>query len=279
MHILSRPEMKSFGLAREPCRFSPSRSGRPRQPAWRRGWFWPTPAMATRPASARGSAIWGSARGQAPWRPRPGAGAGGRPRPWAAARITGQDHRPGSPARITGQDHRPGSAKALAESLEASAWTTVTWREGSNAPPRLPPSRDALHRGLGLPDLRTADDSPSGPPAAAGRKAPSVPEGYRPRGAANPARTAQPDFDRHSATAPRDQHRKGPSCDVQAANAPRLRKSPSNRLGRSRPKPPRPSRPRSPARSAPGSSSSWRCSTRGAPARAGRAPSPGRSRR
>ena len=74
-------------------------------------------------------------------------GAGGRPRPCAAARITGQDH-------------RPGSAKALAESLEASAWTTVTWREGSNAPPRLPPSRDALQRGLGLPDLRTAEDSP-----------------------------------------------------------------------------------------------------------------------
>ena len=132
-------------------------------------------------------------------------GAGDRP-----LGAPGLGPRPGSPARITGQDHRPGSAKALAESLEASAWTTVTWREGSNAPPRLPPSRDALHRGLGLPDLRTADDSPSGPPAAAGRKAPSVPEGYRPRGAADPARTAQPDLDRHSAAAPRGGHRKGP---------------------------------------------------------------------
>jgi len=42
----------------------------------------------------------------------------------------------GRPPSLIGRDphHRPVSAKALAESLADDAWTSVTWREGTNAP-------------------------------------------------------------------------------------------------------------------------------------------------
>jgi SRSO17 transposase len=43
---------------------------------------------------------------------------------------------------------------------------------------------------------------PSGPRAAAMLQKPAVPDGYRPRGAADPARAAYPQLDRHHATAP-----------------------------------------------------------------------------
>ena len=211
------------------------------------------------------------------------------PKPW------GGRGRPPSALR-RGQDHQPSSAKALAESLEASAWTTVTWRDGSNAPLtsrfaalRVRPAHRDHQRATprpvewlliewpedqaepskywlstlpedtalaGLVDIaklrwrieRDYQDlkqevglghyegrgwrgfhhhatlciaaygfliserqtiPPSGPRAANWLKAPAVPEGYRPRGAADPARTTQPELDHHSAATPRGQHRQG----------------------------------------------------------------------
>ena len=49
------------------------------------------------------------------------------PKPWSGR---------GRPPSLIGRDphHRPVSAKALAESLADDAWTSVTWREGTNAP-------------------------------------------------------------------------------------------------------------------------------------------------
>ena len=211
------------------------------------------------------------------------------PKPW------GGRGRPPSALRRD-QDHQPTSAKALAQRLEAGAWTTVTWRDGSNAPltsrfavlrvrpahrddqrttPRTvewlliewpedeaEPSKywlSTLPEDIGLAGLvdiaklrwrieRDYQDlkqevglghyegrgwrgfhhhatlciaaygfliseretiPPSGPRAAAWRQKPAIPEGYRPRGAANPARTARPELDRHPAPAPRGGNRQG----------------------------------------------------------------------
>ena len=43
---------------------------------------------------------------------------------------------------------------------------------------------------------------PSGPRAPQGRQSPAVPEGYRPRGAADPARAPHPKLDRDNAPSP-----------------------------------------------------------------------------
>ncbi len=51
---------------------------------------------------------------------------------------------------------------------------------------------------------------PSGPRAAPIGQKPAVPDGHRPRGAADPPRTARPDLDRHPAPAPHRGHRQKP---------------------------------------------------------------------
>ena len=51
---------------------------------------------------------------------------------------------------------------------------------------------------------------PSGPGAAPMLQKPAVPDSYRPRGAANPARTAYPELDRDDATTPRRRPRQDP---------------------------------------------------------------------
>ena len=51
---------------------------------------------------------------------------------------------------------------------------------------------------------------PSGPRAAAMLQKPAVPDGYRPRGAADPARTAYPELDRDNPTTPRRRPRQEP---------------------------------------------------------------------
>ena len=206
------------------------------------------------------------------------------------------------------QDHQPRSVKALAESLETGAWTTVTWRDGSNTPlssrfaalrirpahrdhqratPRLvewlliewpedeaEPSKywlSTLPEDIGLAGLvdiaklrwrieRDYQDlkqevglghyegrgwrgfhhhatlciaaygfliserqttPPSGPDAAAWRQKPALPEGYRPRGAADPTRTARPQLDRHSATTPHGGDRQGPKPMSMLQHAPK----------------------------------------------------------
>lgn len=211
------------------------------------------------------------------------------PKPWSGR------GRPPSALR-RGKDHQPTSAKALAQGLEASAWTTVTWRDGSNAPltsrfaalRARPAHRDdqratpravewllvewpedeaepskywlstlpediALAALVDIAKLRWRIERdyqdlkqevglghyegrgwrgfhhhatlciaaygfliseretipPSGPRAAAWRQRPAVPDGYRPRGAADPARTARPELDRHPAPAPRGGNRQG----------------------------------------------------------------------
>lgn len=193
-------------------------------------------------------------------------------------------------------DHRPISVKALAQSLAASAWTTVSWRDGTNAPltsrfaalrvrpahrddqrsrPRAvewlliewpedeaEPSRywlSTLPEDMALAELvdtaklrwrieRDYQDlkqevglghyegrgwrgfhhhatlciaaygfliseretiPPSAPRSAPWLQKPAVPEGYRPRGAADPARTARSQLDRHSAPPPRGEDRQG----------------------------------------------------------------------
>jgi SRSO17 transposase len=69
---------------------------------------------------------------------------------------------------------------------------------------------------------------PSRPRTAAQRQAPALPEGYRPRGAPDPARASRPQFHRHHATQTDDRHRQAPPAlsllrtQKQAENAPSL---------------------------------------------------------
>jgi SRSO17 transposase len=51
---------------------------------------------------------------------------------------------------------------------------------------------------------------PSGPSAASNFPKPAVPDGYRPRGAADPARATHPEFDRHPAPSPHRRPRQDP---------------------------------------------------------------------
>lgn len=223
------------------------------------------------------------------------------PKPW------GGRGRPPSALR-RGQDHQPTSAKALAQGLEASAWTTLSWRDGSNAPltsrfaavrvgpahrddqratPRAVewlliewpedeaepskywlstvPEDIALAALVDIAKLRWRIERdyqdlkqevglghyegrgwrgfhhhatlciaaygfliseretipPSGPRAAAWRQKPAVPEGYRPRGAADPARTARPQLDRHPPTTPRGGDRQGATPMSMLQHAPK----------------------------------------------------------
>ena len=53
---------------------------------------------------------------------------------------------------------------------------------------------------------------PSGPRRAAALRTPAVPEGYRPRGAADPARTAYPELDRDDAPTPDRRPRNHPGA-------------------------------------------------------------------
>jgi len=52
---------------------------------------------------------------------------------------------------------------------------------------------------------------PSGPRFSAPLSGSAIPGGHRPRGAANPARTAHPQLNRHNATAPHRRSRQDPS--------------------------------------------------------------------
>ena len=65
---------------------------------------------------------------------------------------------------------------------------------------RLPSPRHAVHRRLRIPDLRAGDDSPLRTSFRHAVPELAVPDGYRPRGAADPARASHPKLDRNHAS-------------------------------------------------------------------------------
>jgi hypothetical protein len=68
-----------------------------------------------------------------------------------------------------------------------------------------------LYCRLRLFDRRTRRHPPSGPRFSVPLLGSAIPDGYRPRGAADPTRTAHPQLDRDHPTAPRRHARQDPS--------------------------------------------------------------------
>jgi hypothetical protein len=93
---------------------------------------------------------------------------------------------------------------------------------------RVPPLRHSVYCGLRITDLREERIPPSAPRVLPKSQKPAVPPGYRPRGAADPARTAHLQLDRHDATTPHGRTRQEPRPmpmlqRVAQANEPRRR--------------------------------------------------------
>jgi hypothetical protein len=135
-----------------------------------------------------------------------------RPKMWSGC---------GRPPKLIRRDrnHRPISLKELALGLPAKAWRTIPWREGSTEQLSGNSPRIRVQAGIGLghfegrgwrglhyhatlcisaygfPISERETIFPSAPRVTALFRAPVVPEGYKPRGAANAIRTAHSKFD------------------------------------------------------------------------------------
>jgi hypothetical protein len=100
------------------------------------------------------------------------------------------------PDRRRDAEHQPILVKALAFGLPDDAWQTIAWR-GFHHHATL------CIAAYGFLISERESIPPSGPRCASAFPKPAVPEGYRPRGSANPAATTHPQLDRHNETTDR----------------------------------------------------------------------------